>query len=184
MPSSWQELQGLHGAAQQMNPSGRCTVQPSLLPRGEVILEGILFIQEIFLEIFTCQDYMFKFFDKASSGPLAEFLRSFASISVGFSTDKRHHHSGETTVPFSKTKEMKLCVGDSSLSRRLQFLFCAKTRNGSHFLRMGSGPCIQSLFTKYSAIPAQERECLPARAPTSSWGSPGKPHLPQAWLIF
>lgn len=65
--------------AQQMNPSGRCTVQPWLLPRAEVILEGILFIQEIFLEIFTCQDYMFKFFDQASSGPLVEFLKSFAS---------------------------------------------------------------------------------------------------------
>lgn len=75
--------------AQQMNPSGRCTVQLPLLPRAEVILEGILFIQEIFLEIFTCQDYMFKFFDEASSGPLAEFLRSFASIAVGFSADKR-----------------------------------------------------------------------------------------------
>lgn len=126
--------------AQQMNPSGRCTVQLPLLPRAEVILEGILFIQEIFLEIFTCQDYMFKFFDKASSGPLAEFLRSFASISVGFSADKRLYCTTilvEASIPFSK---LKRC----SLSRRLQLLFCAKTR--SHFLRMGSGRCIQSLF--------------------------------------
>lgn len=107
VPSSWQQLQGLHSPAQQMNPSGRCTVQLSLLPRGEVILEGILFIQEIFLEIFTCQDYMFKFFDEASSGPLAEFLKSFACISVGFSADKRPYcitSVVEATIPFSKLR--------------------------------------------------------------------------------
>lgn len=69
-------------------------------------MEGILFIQEIFLEIFTCQDYMFKFFDKASSGPLAEFLKSFASIPVGFSADKRLYSIlVEATIPFSELRK-------------------------------------------------------------------------------
>lgn len=67
--------------------------------RGELILEGILFIQEIFLEIFTCQDYTFKFFDEASSGSRATFLNSFASLSSSFPAHKRllqYHHPGGT----------------------------------------------------------------------------------------
>lgn len=79
-------------------------------------MEGILFIQEIFLEIFTCQDYMFKFLDKASSGPHAKFLKSSASIPSGFPAHKRLL-LGAATDPFSEIRRWSGVLKTPVLSR-------------------------------------------------------------------
>ena len=137
---------------------------------------------------------MFKFFDKARSGPHAKLLKSFASISSDFPAHKSlllYHHSGGSNRSFLQNKETKFCSEDSSsqLSRRLQLLFSAKTRKGSCFTHLGSEQHLQldppyQCRDKFSKVPVKGRASRPARVSTSKQGSPGELPSPQAWLIF
>lgn len=166
-----------------MNFSGRCTVYTCLrLPKDEVILEGILFIQEIFLGIFTCQDYMFKFFDKANSGPHAYFLKRFASISSGFPAQKRlllYHGSGGRHRLLISEAGSQPCIKGSSpqLTWRQQFLSSAKKRKLLQALRLrkmyATRPSASARRCKFSSAPPREGTPRPTGVSTSGQ-SPGR----------
>lgn len=74
---------------------------------------------------------MFKFFDKANSGPHAYFLKRFASISPGFPAQKRpllYHGSGGRHHLLISEAGSQSCVKGSSpqLTCRQQFSFQCK----------------------------------------------------------
>lgn len=108
---------------------------------------------------------MFKFFDKANSGPHAYFLKRFASISSGFPAQKRlllYHGSGGRHCLLISEAGSQPCIKGSSpqLTWRQQFLSSAKKRKLLQALRLrkmyATRPSASAWRCKFSHAPPWE----------------------------